>query len=417
MTSARRLPRILIVTHSYYEEDPRVRREAEALVAAGLEVDVVGLRRPGAPESGRVDGVSVHRLSVQRHQGAGIATYLREYAAFFARAATTATRLHVRRRYGLAQVATLPDPLVFALAPLRLDGVPVVLDMHEAMPEFFRSRFPAASRAPVRAALLLAERASAAFASHVLTVNDALAERLASLGVPRSKVTVILNSPRADRFDPSAHPPRAFMADGRLHLVYAGALTPLYQLDVAVRAVALLVRGDADADGDGAAAQASAASPGPLDVTLDLYGRGDAAPGIRALAAELGVGDRIRLHGRIPVEEVAARIAEADVGLAPTRRDRFTDFSLSTKIFEYAAMGKPVVASRLPTVERYFGPDALCYFEPGDEASLAAAIRRLVADLDARARATGLGAARVADLSWEREASRYVELVERLARP
>jgi hypothetical protein len=49
-------------------------------------------------------------------------------------------------------------------------------------------------------------------------------------------------------------------------------------------------------------------------------------------------------------------VAAADVGLAPTRRDPFTDFSLSTKIFEYAAMGKPVVASALPMVERTFPP-------------------------------------------------------------
>ena len=402
VTSAGAHPRILLVTHSYYEEDPRVRRQAEALVAAGLPVDVLGLRKPGASALERLDGVQVHRLPVQRHQGAGIGTYLAEYAAFFARAAVAAAGLHARRRYALAQVATLPDPLVFATVPLRLDGVPVILDLHEAMPEFFRSRFPAASRGLVRAGLLAAERASIGFASHVLTVNDALGDRLVSLGVPASKVTVVLNSPRADRFDPAAHPDRGFMADGRLRLVYAGALTPLYQLDVVVRAMAQLERGDADA--------------APLDVTLDLYGRGDAESMLRALAAALGIAERVRFHGRVPVEEVAGRIAEADVGLAPTRRDAFTDFSLSTKIFEYAAMGKPVVASRLPTVERYFGEEALAYFEPGDPASLAHALSRLAADQSGRAAAIAAAGARVRALSWEREAERYVALVRNLAR-
>ncbi len=400
MTTVRGTPRVLLVTHSYYEEDPRVRRQAEALVAAGLQVDVLGLRRPGATARERIAGVEVYRLSVRRHQGAGIGTYLAEYAAFFARAAVAAVRLHAKRRYALAQVATLPDPLVFALAPLRLDGVPLVLDLHEAMPEFFRSRFPGAARGPVRVGLQAAERASIVFATHLLTVNDALGERLIGLGTARSRITVILNSPRSDRFDPAAYPPRPFMHDGSLRLVYAGALTPLYQLDVAIRALARLVHGD---DGP------------PLDVVLDLYGRGDAEPLLRQLVAAHGLGEKVRFHGRIPVEEVAARIAEADVGLAPTRRDPFTDYSLSTKIFEYAAMGKPVVASRLPTVERYFGPDALWYFEPGDPISLAGTLRRLVDEPERRAAAVIAAGERVRACSWEREAARYVALVRELA--
>ncbi len=400
VTSAGTPIRVLIVSHSYYEEDPRVRREAEALVAAGFAVDVLGLRMPGSSASECVDGVQVHRLPVQRHQGAGIRTYLAEYAEFFGRVALAAVPLHARRHYSLAQVATLPDPLVFALAPLRLDGVPVVIDLHEAMPEFFRSRFPAASRRVVRVSLLAAERASIVFASHVLTVNDALRGRLTALGVSPSKVTVVLNSPRSDRFDPTAYPARAFMAGGRLRLVYAGALTPLYQLEVAVEAVARLARGQ-----DGPA----------LDVTLDLYGRGDAEPRLRDAAAALNVADRVTFHGRIPVEAVPGKIAAADVGLAPTRRDPFTDFSLSTKIFEYAAMGKPVVASRLPTVQRYFG-EALCYFEPGDAASLGAVIRRVAMEPSYREKVVSAAADRVRGFSWEREAARYVALIRELGR-
>ena len=61
-------------------------------------------------------------------------------------------------------------------------------------------------------------------------------------------------------------------------------------------------------------------------------------------------------HGRIPIDDVPAAVAAADIGLAPTRRDPFTDLTLSTKVYEYAAMGKPVVASRLPMVVATFPP-------------------------------------------------------------
>jgi glycosyltransferase involved in cell wall biosynthesis len=405
-----------MLTHSYYEEDPRVRREAEALVESGRGVDVLALRRPGTPERECLDGVSVHRLPVHRNQGAPLGRYLAEYADFFARSTLAAARLHRRRRYGLVQVHTLPDPLVFAVSPLRMLGVPVLLDLHEAMPEFFRSRFPAASRPAVHAGLLGAEHASIAFASHVLTVNEALADRLVGLGVPRERVTVILNSPRADRFDPGLFPARPFMADGILRLVYAGALTPLYQLELVVEAIAMLARSGRSSAGAETPSSGPPATPEtPIQVTLDMFGRGDAQPAIEAAAASLGVADRVTFHGRIPIEDVPARIADADAGLAPTRRDEFTDFSLSTKIFEYAAMGKPVIASRLPTVERYFGRDTLWYFEPGDARSLAASIRGLVTHPDRRGASAAAAAARVRELAWEREASRYVALVDGLA--
>jgi glycosyltransferase involved in cell wall biosynthesis len=308
-----------MIVHAYYEEDPRVRRQAESLVAAGLEVDVLALRRPGDPPRAEIDGVRVRRLDVQRHQGAGLATYLLEYLPS---SPGLARPVAPTARYGLVQVHTLPDFLVFAAMPLRLVGVPVLLDLHEAMPEFFRSRFPGAANPLAHRLLLVQERLSIGAATAVVTVNDALRDRLAGLRVPAAKLNVIPNSPALARFDPAAHPARAFRADGTLRLVYAGAVTPTYELDVALRAVALIARTRPD-----------------VPVAFEVYGRGDSADTLRAMAAELGLADRVVFHGRIPIEEVPAAIARADIGLAPTRRDRFTDVSLSTKIYEYAAMG------------------------------------------------------------------------------
>ena len=249
-----------MVVHSYYDEDPRVRREAETLVAAGRSVDVFALRRPTDQRLGDLDGVTVHRLDVQRHQGAGLGIYLREYVAFLLRAGWALTRAHRRRRYGLVQVHTIPDFLVLAALPLRLAGVPVILDLHEAMPEFFRSRFPRASNPTVHRLLGLQERGSIGLATAAITVNAAMGERLVSLGVASDKVTVVANSPSLGRFDPARHELRPFAAEGTIRLVYAGALTPVYELDVAIDALARIREMRPE-----------------LDVRLDVYGRGDLA--------------------------------------------------------------------------------------------------------------------------------------------
>ena len=388
---------ICMIVHAYYEEDPRVRREAETLVAAGWEVDVFGLRRPGEEPAGIVAGVNLHRLPVGRHQGAGLFVYLAEYGAFLLRAMWAATRAHRRRRYGLVEVHSLPDYLVFAALPMKLAGVPVLLDLHEAMPEFFRSRFPKAANPISYRLLKLQEKLSCAFANEVMTVNEPLAERLRGLGVKPDRLTVILNSPDLGLFNASASPRREFMADGVLRIVYAGALTPTYELDVVLKAVAAMARTRPD-----------------LPVMATLYGRGAALPGLHALVEELGIADRVAFPGRIPIEDVPAAVAAADIGVAPTRLDPFTGMSLSTKVLEYAAMEKPVVASRLPTVERYFAADTLSIYEPGDAESLAATVLSLVDDADERNRRVERTGRRVEELSWTRQGRAFREVVERL---
>jgi glycosyltransferase involved in cell wall biosynthesis len=179
--------------------------------------------------------------------------------------------------------------------------------------------------------------------------------------------------------------------------VYTGALSPVYELDVALAALARL-----------------AADRPDLDPRLELYGRDFGELDLAGLARDLGVTERVTSHGRIPFEAVPAAVAGGDIGLGPTKRTSFTDFSLSTKLFEYAAMGKPVVASRLPMVERTFPPGSVAMYSPGDPADLAATVARLADDPAERRSRIELTSAIVEALAWEREGRRYVELIEGL---
>ena len=396
--AGRRRP-VAMLVHSYYEEDPRVRRQAETLVQAGRPVDVFSLRRPGDPRRGMLEGVSITRLDVQRHQGSPIATYLAEYTAFLARATFALAGAHRRRRYALVQVAPPPDFLVFAALPVHLHGIPVILDLHEATPEFFRSRWPGAASPLAVAGLTAVERLSIAASTRAISVTEARHERLLALGIPAGALAVVHNGPVLARFDPDAHPRRPFMVDGELRLAYAGALTPLYGLEDVVAAMGLLRGARPD-----------------LRVVLDLYGRGDTEETLRSRAAGLGIADRVRFHGRIPLDAVAGALAGADIVLSPIRRNRYSEMSLSTKVFEGAIMEKPVVAADLPSARAEFDADMLWWYAPDDPADLARAALRVVDDGPARAAAVERARDRARVLSWDAEAPRYVALVEGLVR-
>ena len=209
--SSDRPPRICMVSASYYPDDPRPRREAEALVQAGFGVDVICLRKEGEAGRERVGGVAVHRLPVRRSR-AGRVRYLLDYALFFLLALFTLAALHPRRWYRIIHVHNMPDALVFCAILPRIAGARVILDLHDPMPEVYRTKYDLPAEHRVIRLLRFLERRSIAFADLVLTPNLAFRELFVDRGCPASKVHIIMNSPDPRIF--AAREPEATAAGG-----------------------------------------------------------------------------------------------------------------------------------------------------------------------------------------------------------
>ncbi|HEX4015074.1 MAG TPA: glycosyltransferase family 1 protein [Candidatus Cybelea sp.] len=82
-------------------------------------------------------------------------------------------------------------------------------------------------------------------------------------------------------------------------------------------------------------------------------------------------------------------------------------------MLEAMACGTPVVASRASSLPEVAG-DAALYAPPDDAAAWAAALRRVVADDDLRARLRAAGLERVDAFSWDRSAQQHAELFHSL---
>jgi glycosyltransferase involved in cell wall biosynthesis len=67
-------------------------------------------------------------------------------------------------------------------------------------------------------------------------------------------------------------------------------------------------------------------------------------------------------------------------------------------------------------VERYFAPDTLATYYPGDAEDLARTVLSLVDDAAARESRIEATCRRVDELSWARQARSYVAVVERMVR-
>src|ERR1700704_3535909 len=184
---------VCIVVQNVYDFDPRVRRKADALVAAGYAVDVLALRLPNGRKRYTLNGVNVKTISLGKKRGS-LARYTFEYIAFFLWAFVRVPVQMRRRRYVVIDVNTLPDFLVFAPIVAKWMGAKIILDMHEITPEFYRSKYGIAEDSWFVRLLKHVERISFDFADHVVTINEPIQDLLIQRGLPRSKSTVVMNA-------------------------------------------------------------------------------------------------------------------------------------------------------------------------------------------------------------------------------
>ena len=188
-------------------------------------------------------------------------------------------------------------------------------------------------------------------AAALVTVSSALREALLALGAPPEKVTVLRNGVDTALF----HPP-ADRAAARAALGLSGPT---------LISVGHLI----ERKGHHLAIEALAALPG---WTLLVVGEGPERPRLAALAARLGVAERVRLLGARPQGDLPALYGAADALVLASSREGWANVLL-----EAMACGTPVVASDIwgnPEVVR--APEA-GVIVPRTAAGIVAGVRRL----------------------------------------
>lgn len=353
-----RMPRICMVRHAYYSTAVRVRREANALRERGYEIDLLCLKEKGEKSRETINGINIHRLPVQHRRGS-ILHYILEYSSFFLLAFIKVSFLYLRKNYELIQVNTLPDFLVFVALLSKICGAKVVLDMQEAMPEFYSCNHRVDEDNLVIKIIKGMEKMSTRFADRIITIHEPMKEVFVGRGVPASKITVVLNSSDEKIFNSAARQSEDATSKRKFVLMSHGTIVKRYGLDTAIRAITQL-------------------KDKIPNIQLNIVGDGEYLPVLRELVSQLGLEKLVRFSdGWLDLDEIPRVIRAADVGLVPVVKSMYTDLMHSEKFFEYVAMKKPVVISRIRAVEAYFDEDAVVFFEPGNEKDLARCILEL----------------------------------------
>ncbi|MFQ5612899.1 MAG: glycosyltransferase family 4 protein [Anaerolineae bacterium] len=389
----------MVVQAFYPLAETRVQRQAEALAARGYEVDVICLRLPDEPPQEQDRGVQVHRLPVSQVEidsKIGFILRILNYLHFLILATFKLVQLHRRRPFTTVQVHNLPDFLVFCALPLKLRGVPVILDLHDLMPEFYTTLTGKDMSHWLTRLVIWQEQLSCRFANHVITVTELWRRSLIERGLPAQKVSVVMNVPDDDIF----HKPAGDDApkdNGHFRLLYYGSQTYRYGVDLILKAADRLRNHIPE-------------------LLVNFHGWGDYHDTLKELAEELDLGDHVRFNADfVPLADLPQMISAADVGIVPYRRNQFTDGILPTKLMEYAALGMPVVVARTPVIEDYFDETMVEFVAADNVDELAESILKLYRDRSRRETLAKNIHKFNEQYNWTRLSNDYVALIERLA--
>ena len=339
------------MAYTEYPWDPRVRGESETLAREGYEVHAIAVR----PKSGRspsmLNGVFLWEVPLSTRRG-GKVRYAFQYAMFLVLSSLMLFRLHREEAFDLVHVHSLPDFQVFSTLPLKFQRIPVLLDLHEAMPEILQARFRLRPSAFLSRAAVLLEAVSCWYANHVIAANDGIRAAVVGRGTPGQKVTTVYNTGDLEDKLPSPDRVRREMGlpEGLL-IVHAGGINPERDLETLVRSIRGLVQ--------------------TMDIHLVIAGDGDPnyLSSIRRLVAELGLTERVHFLGRLPRGEALALMSLSAVGLVTLESNPLTELAWPTRIVEFANLGKPLVMPNLAFIRETLG-SAARYYDPGDPTDL-----------------------------------------------
>jgi glycosyltransferase involved in cell wall biosynthesis len=274
-------------------------------------------------------------------------------------------------------------------------GLPLLLEVNAPLADE-RQRFGDGLGLPALARW--AEGLSWRGADVVLSVTRVLDRDVGARGVPAERRRVIPNGINEAHFAaaPSAAVAKAALGwQGALVLGFTGFVRDWHGVDRVLRWMA-----------DGQA---------PPQARLLVVGDGPARAGLECLARELAIEERVRFTGVIARDAVPAHVAAFDIALQPA----VVRYASPLKLFEYLALGKAIVAPRLPNIEEVLadGRNALL-FDPAQAGSLEAALSRLCADVALREHIARGAAATIAEqgLTWRANAQRVAALAAALVR-
>lgn len=354
--------RVCILFQNDFPPEPRLLRTAKALIQLGCEVELFCDNRHGRPHHEAWEGMRLTRLRTvaSRKNGwrrlAGLPVFWNpiwvwQFLSFA-----------WRRKFDVIHAINITMlPLGYLAA--KLLRVPIVYDMYENYPAALRSwklrgGFNRIFRSPAFAEWL--DRFFIRRVDHVFVVVEESAERARALGAREERLSVVYNTTDVQALQmQSLDRTIVKKYEPYFTIVYTGNVTPERGLETVVSAMARLRN----------------TIP---EVKLVIAGGGPSERVLRDLVKARALESVVDITGWIDGNLFPSYIQAAKVCIVPHAANDFIDTTLPNKLFDYMALGKPVIVSDAKPLARIVRECACgAVFESSSETSFVAAVERV----------------------------------------
>lgn len=372
--------RATICSQSNFATDYRVEKMRRTLSSLGYSVTLLGRNHP---REGRRGGGHTQYMRLLTWRGPLF--YLELNVRLF-------LRLLLGGRQALVVSIDL-DTLPGCLAAARLRGFRLVWDSHELFPEVPEIAHKAFVRRTwwhIQDFCVPCLRPGDIGVTVCQSIADILQERYGR------RFLVVRNAPARDRQEAVAEARRGGGASRPFTLLYQGAVNIGRGVEEAIEALAELA-----------------------GCRLVVVGDGDVLGAARELAERVGVADRVEFVGRVPFERLPAYMAAADLGLVMLRNLCLNyRYALPNRVFDFIGAGLPILACRLPEIEKIVeGEDVGMCMERLTAKDMAEAVRLAEAHPDMLERWRSNMLRLAPTLTWEAETAELVGMLTMVCVP
>jgi glycosyltransferase involved in cell wall biosynthesis len=277
-------------------------------------------------------------------------------------------------------------------------GIPLVLEYNAS--ELWMADYWDPTR--FRTWLRLCEEVSLRCASMIVVVSEPIRQELLQRGIPSNRITVSPNAVDPDHFHPGCGGKRIREQIGsdsnQTVVAFVGSFSYWHGIPVLRDAIQhILQEKSSDA------------------MRFLLVGKGPLHEEMRSSLSHFEDKQQVVFTGIVPHDQIRTYLDAADILVSPhvPLPDGRPFFGSPTKLFEYMAMGKPIVASRLDQLAEVLTHNyTALLITPGSVEELVAAIHLLARDenlrhrLGERARAVA-----IERHTWQQNAARVLQLV------
>lgn len=247
------------------------------------------------------------------------------------------------------------------------------------------------------------ERLNLNAAARIFVVSEVERRNLLRLGIAEEKIIVNPNGVDTEKFRPDiggvAARQELGVDEGEILAGFVGTFGPWHGVLTLAEAITLM--------------------PEDRRVRFLLVGAGRFRDEVERIIRTAGKEDQVIFTGHLEHERVPALLDACDILLSPhvPLEDGSEFFGSPTKLFEYMAMGKAIVASRLGQIgEVLTDEESGLLIEPGNARQLAEAILRLSESCDLRERlGSAARRAAVAHHTWTQNAQRVIDQYRELS--